>query len=296
MHHTIIIDRAGLIWQSIPITADSTAALGTHAGGYNDYAALLVDGRWYDLVMAKHVVGRPEIIAALTEALADVQAAIDGVGTPPTPTPVDRSKTTLRTVQCPTCGYHYFADTCRAENPCTRCGSLPAAPPTPPLAPTASPDPAAPTAAPALPPTDLTIPPVADILALVKERYDAARLHDDYPGAGQLDRVRRSLDRGAALSWSYGDLLIQSVNNPGSVYSVNRAGCTCPNGRAGRSSCWHVCLFDLLLDMRQTAADSADIEAKQGEDDGDGGPPVPPTPITVSTTPGGLAFTRHGVT
>ena len=142
-----------------------------------------------------------------------------------------------------------------------------------------------------LPASDLTIPPVADILALVKERYDAARLHDDYPGAGQLDRVRVNLDRGARLSWNLGDLLIQSINNPGSVYSVNRAGCTCPNGRAGRASCWHVCLFDLLLDMADTAADTADMEAERSEDDDDG-PPVPPTPIVLTQSPSGLTLTR----
>lgn len=81
----VTIELPGLTWQMIPVTAESTAALGTHDGGYNDYAALLVDDRWYDLVMAKHVVGRPEIIAALTEALALVQAAIDALRTPVAP-------------------------------------------------------------------------------------------------------------------------------------------------------------------------------------------------------------------
>lgn len=38
--------------------------------------------------------------------------------------------TNLRTVQCPACGYHYYADNCRAENPCTRCSILPVAPQT----------------------------------------------------------------------------------------------------------------------------------------------------------------------
>jgi hypothetical protein len=219
---TITADR--LITHTIPITADSTAELATHAGGYNDYAALLVDGAYYDLVMCKHISGRPEITAALNQALADVRAAIAALNTPPDE------------------------------------------------------------------PSDLPIPLLSDILALVKERYDTARLHDDYPGAGRLDRVRANLGNGAVLSWSYGDLLIQSVNNPGSVYSVSRSGCTCPNGAAGKASCWHVCLFDLLLDMQQVAADSADIEAERDAEE------EPPTPITVRTAPGGLSLTRNGIT
>lgn len=149
-----------------------------------------------------------------------------------------------------------------------------------------------------LPASDLTIPPTANILALIKERYDLARLHEDYPGAGQLDRARLNIDRGARLAWSYGDLLIQSVNNPGSVYSVNRAGCTCPNGRAGRASCWHVCLYDLLIELQETAADTADMDAEKAESDDPGPagagdpPPTPPTPILLTQTPSGLTLTR----
>lgn len=142
-----------------------------------------------------------------------------------------------------------------------------------------------------LPPSDLTIPPVADILALVKERRDLAQLHEDAAGVRQLDRVRMNLLSGARLSWHLGDLLIQSVNTPGAVYSVNRAGCSCPNGVAGRASCWHVALYDLLLDLAETAADTADIEAERDDDD-----EPPPTPITITSTPGGLALSRGGIT
>lgn len=112
-----------------------------------------------------------------------------------------------------------------------------------------------------LPISDLTVPPTEDILALVKERFDAACYHGDVGGAGQLDRVRMNLLRGARLSWHLGDLLIQSVNNPGQVYSVSRRGCTCPNGRKGRHDCWHVALFDLLIDMADEAAATADMAA-----------------------------------
>jgi hypothetical protein len=115
------------------------------------------------------------------------------------------------------------------------------------------------------PDSDLAIPPAADILAVVKDRYDLAVQHDDIGGARQLDRVRANLIQGARLVWCLGDLLIQSVNHPGLVYSVNRRGCTCPNGAAGRSDCWHVALYDLLLDMQEEAATTADMEADRAE-------------------------------
>jgi hypothetical protein len=73
--------------------------------------------------------------------------------------------------------------------------------------------------------------------------------------------VRVNLLNGAALSWSLGDLLIQSANRPGAVYSVNRSGCTCPNGLKGKAQCWHVALYDLLLDMQEDRAAAADILA-----------------------------------
>jgi hypothetical protein len=113
----------------------------------------------------------------------------------------------------------------------------------------------------ALPASDLSLPPVEDVLALVKERAATAEQHGDFPGAGQLNRVRLSLLRGAHIAWHMGDLLIASVNTPGLVYATNKRGCTCANGRAGKSSCWHVCLYDLLIDMAEEAAFTADIEA-----------------------------------
>lgn len=109
--------------------------------------------------------------------------------------------------------------------------------------------------------SDRALPPVADILAVAKERFDTAQQHGDYAGAAQLARLRQNLARGAHLTWQFGDLLVASVNTPGAVYTVNRRGCTCPNGQAGRSSCWHVALYDLLLDMHQEAADEADEAA-----------------------------------
>lgn len=109
--------------------------------------------------------------------------------------------------------------------------------------------------------SDLLIPAAADILAVAKERSDLAQQHGDWAGAAQLNRLRVNVGKGAGLSWHLGDLLIQSVNHPGQVYSVSRRGCTCPNGQKGKSSCWHVALFDLLIDMQEERAAEADDAA-----------------------------------
>jgi len=109
--------------------------------------------------------------------------------------------------------------------------------------------------------SDQAIPPAADILALATERRTTAERHDDRPGVRQLDRLRMSIVSGARLHWVLGDLMVGSINNPGAVYAVNRAGCSCPNGLAGKAACWHVCLFDLLLDMQEEAAATADMAA-----------------------------------
>lgn len=113
----------------------------------------------------------------------------------------------------------------------------------------------------AVPASDLAIPSATEIADAAKEQEDQAERHGDHPGAGQLVRVRLNVMQGARLAWHQGDLLIASLNTPGQVYAVNRRGCSCPNGRARKTSCWHVALFDLLLDLRQRAADAADLAA-----------------------------------
>ena len=109
--------------------------------------------------------------------------------------------------------------------------------------------------------SDTAIPPAAEIAALAKERGDDAQRVGDWGGAAQLARVRKNVLSGAPLLWHLGDLLVSSLNTPGAVYVVNSRGCSCPNGRNGKAQCWHVALFDLLAELRQTAADSADIAA-----------------------------------
>jgi hypothetical protein len=88
------------------------------------------------------------------------------------------------------------------------------------------------------PPSDPTLPAIDTILDAAQERGEQARQFSDFQGARQLNRVRANLLGGARSWWTGGDLLIQNVNTPGAVYSVNRRGCSCPNGAAGRLSCW----------------------------------------------------------
>lgn len=81
----VMIDLPRLVAQAIPVTSASTAELVEHLDGAPDdwtaqpWRALLVDGRWYDLILSKHVIGRPEAQAALDAALAAVEAGIRGL-------------------------------------------------------------------------------------------------------------------------------------------------------------------------------------------------------------------------
>jgi len=153
--------------------------------------------------------------------------------------------------------------------------------------------------------SDQLLPSAAEILAAAKEYADTARTFGDFAGAAQLGRVRQNLLNGARLTWHLGDLLIQSVNNPGSVYTVSGRGCTCPNGRKGKQECWHLALFALLVEMaedraaaRDILADAAAYRAEQDEDGGDDGDDPPAiegqavhsvsTPPTSVSTPAQL--------
>ena len=109
--------------------------------------------------------------------------------------------------------------------------------------------------------SDLAIPSAEQIADAAQEAGDLAWRHGDRATGGQFDRVRMNVLSGARLRWHAGDLLISSVNNPGAVYVVNRRGCSCPAGQKGKQTCWHIGLLELLIDIQQTAAESADIDA-----------------------------------
>lgn len=107
--------------------------------------------------------------------------------------------------------------------------------------------------------SDLPIPRLSDILDRACDALASAyRLQDDQT-AGQLERLIANAP-GARLSWQLGALCI--VSPSGGSYRVTRGGCDCPNGQRSRSrACWHIALFELLQDMLETDAETADMAA-----------------------------------
>ena len=108
--------------------------------------------------------------------------------------------------------------------------------------------------------TDILLPRTTDIIARALDIRSIAVHRADEPTVRQLDRLMEKLPF-ARLWWDLGTLVVESPS--GGQYRVTRAGCSCPNGqKCDRRQCWHVCLFELLLDMFDTAVETADIEAE----------------------------------
>ena len=76
--NTVSINELGLIEQTIPITANSTVDLVTHDPDMNGniWYALLVDEKYYNLLMWKHTIGRPDKVGLLEDILKRVQDAV----------------------------------------------------------------------------------------------------------------------------------------------------------------------------------------------------------------------------
>lgn len=103
--------------------------------------------------------------------------------------------------------------------------------------------------------SDMPIPSLENIKARALDiRASAARLGDE-PAVRQLDRLLDNAPH-ARLCWQLGTLHIDSPS--GGHYQVTRAGCSCLNGRKGQRACWHWACFNLLLDLLDTEAESAD--------------------------------------
>jgi len=108
--------------------------------------------------------------------------------------------------------------------------------------------------------SDMLLPRLSDIIARALDiRESAVRLADDAT-VRQIDRLIAKLP-GARLCWQLGTLHIASPS--GGHYQVSRAGCDCLNAqRCGKRQCWHLCCFELLLDLFETACDTADMQAE----------------------------------
>lgn len=121
--------------------------------------------------------------------------------------------------------------------------------------------------------TDLRIPRFTDIIVRALDiRESAVRMHDEAT-ARQIDRLIAKLP-GARMTWQLGTLIVRSPS--GGTYRVSRAGCDCLNAqRSHAARCWHWALYNLLLDMLDTEAESADAACDPpgdnplGDDEGD---------------------------
>lgn len=107
-------------------------------------------------------------------------------------------------------------------------------------------------------------PPTRAILDLAAERRDTAIVRGDAATARRLDALRQNLLRGARLAWAGGELLVESLNHPGVVYSVGARSCDCK----ARRGCWHLTCRSLVEELQQTAADTADMALDLAELDG----------------------------
>lgn len=108
--------------------------------------------------------------------------------------------------------------------------------------------------------SDLHIPRLTDIIDRALDiRESAVRIQDE-PAMRQIDRLIEKLPA-ARLCWQLGVLIVGSPS--GQDYHVWQGGCDCVNGRKGKAQCWHWALFNLLLDMLDTAAETADHDADE---------------------------------
>ena len=108
--------------------------------------------------------------------------------------------------------------------------------------------------------TDILLPRATDIIARALDIRGIAVHRADDATVRQLDRLMEKLPF-ARMSWDLGALVVKSPS--GGQYRITRAGCNCPNGqKCDRRQCWHVCLFELILDMFETACDTLDMEAE----------------------------------
>lgn len=88
-------------------------------------------------------------------------------------------------------------------------------------------------------------------------RGDAVQAHDDST-VRQIDTLIRDLYRGMKARWSIdGSLIVTSATTPSRAYRVTAQSCDCP----AFVPCKHMRLRDLLIEMAETEAETADMLA-----------------------------------
>lgn len=110
--------------------------------------------------------------------------------------------------------------------------------------------------------SDLPIPRMADIIARALDYRASAERLKDMLLIDRIDRLINDKLPTARLCWELGTLLVSSPS--GHTYHVSRSGCDCINAqRSGKRACWHLLIHELLLDLFETEAETADMQAEQ---------------------------------
>ena len=73
---TVIVNRPGLTWNAIVVSAQTTVAPATQAIGSYEYAGLIVGGAFVALVRTAHLAANPELQAAIDAVAAELSAAV----------------------------------------------------------------------------------------------------------------------------------------------------------------------------------------------------------------------------
>jgi hypothetical protein len=73
---TVIVNRPGLTWNAIVVSAQTTVASATQAIGSYEYAGLIVGGAFVALVRTAHLAANPELQAAIDAVAAELSATV----------------------------------------------------------------------------------------------------------------------------------------------------------------------------------------------------------------------------
>lgn len=94
----------------------------------------------------------------------------------------------------------------------------------------------------------------AAIRETLAELARVAAAAGDLANANALNQADYQIERGALANVveSYGDLLVPSKGDAGTVYRVGAQPCTCTAGRNGKP-CWHAALFEGWQTARERA-------------------------------------------
>jgi hypothetical protein len=227
MYTTLTIARPGLAEVVVTVNANSTASITEFApdGGQPSYD-LVVDGVAYFLCFWKHTIGRPELLAEVDAALADVHAAIAALSceaSAPAPAAAD----------------HTAPDTSNTSNEETsmtriifsRDAHIDSSESELPLITTLSLDPSL----------------VVALRLLLETQHASPQFYRALNGDGKrVGALRRLLD-GTSFRFDPNTRLLHivSASDAGHVYATDGAACDCKG--ASHAWCWHRCAWHVVV-------------------------------------------------